>query len=112
MVYSMDISTCEIHLEGRTTHSGDDAILWKMRLEVGVPEQKTDHTIPYLSTLDIVGYLYTIIALAHYHLGYDDACISSEASDAMIWPGDRRLALSLSLDRVATREYILFSCTQ
>ena len=55
MIDRMDISTIEIDLEGGSTDSGNDVVLRKSCLEVGVSDERTDDGIPDFSSFHIVG---------------------------------------------------------
>ena len=111
VVDGMDISTIEIHLEGRTTDSGDDSILREACLEVGISEKTSYDRIPDFSTFDIIGYLDLLIVITDVHFFYDDTAIFSNTSDTAIWPYHSRTRALVCLDSISCDESIVISAT-
>lgn len=109
MVDRVDVATIEIHLERRSTDSGDDVIFRKASFEVGISDERTDNGIPDFSSFHIVGDLDLLVVSTRVHFLYDDATIGSDTSDTSIGPRDYRTRRYFRLYRITCDEVEFFS---
>lgn len=109
MVDRVDIATIEIDLEGGSTDSGDDVVLRKSCLEVGVSDERTDDGIPDFSSFHIVGDLDLLVVGTRVHLLDDDTTIFPDTSDTSVRPRDSCTRRCSGLYRITCEEIKFFS---
>jgi hypothetical protein len=108
MIDGSDIADIEINLEGRPSYACYDILLWESDAEIGVPDEKSYHTIPDLSSFHLISNADLRIVFCDLHLLDRDTSFRSEACDTLIRPGDRHFTLQRCLHDVSFFEHIGF----